>query len=254
MPARERIKDNGTSRGKKSEPTVAPGEAASESTRDRIVEATSRHLAELGPRELELRAVCKELDITPSLVNYYFEDPQELLWTAAIAEYRAHVAAQRQAFERAPDGKSAVEGWVLKTIEWRQEKPGVAAIIDYPMLALSGATSEEELSKEMSSISRENVTITGSAVYALMTGKTPRMLSTTRVAALIRLNGEFAYWISAVGFGGTGAGTWIAGRKPYSRVWRAFGFSPDRQIRATLREMTARLGSEDPPRLSGDDE
>lgn len=43
--------------------------------------------------------------------------------------------------------------------------------------------------------------------------------------------------------GGMGAAMWIAGRKPYGMLWRAFGFSPDRQIRSTLRELIARIAA-----------
>lgn len=222
-----------------------------EGTKEKLIQATARHLAEYGPRGTEVGAVCKELDLSPSLVNYYFGGPNPLIWQAAMESYSNHVEAQRQALERAPDGKLAVETWVLNTIEWKQQNPGIAAVVDYPMLALSREELSEadKLSKDLSGVSRENVAIAGSAVYSLMTGKPPRKLSSARVAALIKLNSEFAYWISAVGFGGFGAGAWIAGRKPYSAVWRALGFSPDKQIRSTLKELTANIAKAEAPDL-----
>jgi AcrR family transcriptional regulator len=233
-----------------------PKGPSDEGTKQKLIAATARHLAEYGPRGTEVGAVCKELDLSPSLVNYYFDGPDQLIWQAALHDYAEHIEMQRKALERAPDGKLAIETWVLNTIEWKQAKPGIAAVVDYPMLALSREDLDEAeaLSKELSSLSRENVTITGSAVYSLMTGKAPKKLSAARVAALIKLNSEFAYWISSVGFGGTGAAMWIAGRKPYSAVWRAFGFSPDKQIRSTLRELTARIAKADGESLAEDDE
>jgi AcrR family transcriptional regulator len=233
-----------------------PKGPSDEGTKQKLIAATARHLAEYGPRGTEVGAVCKELDLSPSLVNYYFGGPDPLIWQAAMASYSEHVEMQRQALERAPDGKLAVETWVLNTIEWKQQNPGIAAVVDYPMLALSREEMAEadRLAKELSAVSRENVAITGSAVYSLMTGKAPKKLSSARVAALIKLNSEFAYWISAVGFGAFGAGAWIAGRKPYSAVWRAFGFSPDKQIRSTLRELTARIARADGESLAEDDD
>ena len=150
----------------------------------------------------------------------------------------------KRRFDRARNGKEALEGWVLGTIEWTRANPGIAAVIDFPMLALSteDAKTTDAFVKEMSAPSRANVTTLGSAVYSLMTGKPPRRLSTARVAALIKLNTEYAFWISTVGFGGQGAAMWIAGRKPYNFVWKAFGFSPDRQIRSTLRGLVAQIG------------
>lgn len=219
--------------------------ADDQSTKERIIEATARHLAELGPRGVEVRAICLELDLSPSLVNYYFSSPSELIWQAALLGYEQHVEEMKRRFERAKDGREAVEGWVLGTIEWTREHPGIAAVIDFPMLALStedGKTTDAFV-KEMSAPSRANVTTLGSAIYSLMTGKPPRRLSTARVAALIKLNTEYAFWISTVGFGGQGAAMWVAGRKPYNFVWKAFGFSPDKQIRSTLRGLVAQISA-----------
>jgi len=221
--------------------TAAP--PSDPSTQDRIIDATSRHLAELGPRAVEVRAICLELDLSPSLVNYYFSSPGELIWRAALLGYERHVEDMKRRFERAKDGREAVEGWVLGTIEWTRANPGIAAVIDFPMLALSteDGKATDSFVKEMSAPSRANVTTLGSAIYSLMTGKPPRRLSTARVAALIKLNSEYAFWISTVGFGGQGAAMWVAGRKPYNFVWKAFGFSPDRQIRSTLRGLVAQI-------------
>lgn len=217
----------------------------SPSTRKRLIEATAAHLARYGPRAVEFRAVCQELDVSPSLVNYHFEAPSELIWEAALFGYRRHVNGQRHSLERAPDGKLAVENWVLNSIEWKRTEPGITAVIDYPMLALS--TEDEKTSnryvKDLSGPSRENVTTLGSAIYSLMTGKEPKRLSSARVAALITLNRQFAFWISAVGFGGLGAATWIAGRKPYRPIWKAFGFDADKQIKSTLGELVSGIAA-----------
>jgi AcrR family transcriptional regulator len=241
-----------------SEGTAAGGKVQT-STEERIIEATARHLAELGPRAVEVRAICLELDVSPSLVNYYFSSPGELIWRAALFGYEQHVKQMKRRFGRAKDGREAVEGWVLGTIDWTREHPGIAAVIDFPMLALStedGVTTDAFV-KQMSGPSRANVTTLGSAVYSLMTGKPPRRLSTARVAALIKLNTEYAFWISTVGFGGQGAAMWVAGRKPYNFVWKAFGFSPDKQIRSTLRGLVAQIsanGDAGLPEVDEDDE
>jgi hypothetical protein len=230
------------------EPRDEPGgkrSSDSSKTRAQLIETTSVHLGRYGPRAVEFRAVCLELGISPSLVNYHFEAPSELIWEAALFGYREHVKGQRHSFERAPDGKLAVENWVLNSIEWKRTAPGVTAVIDYPMLALSteDAKTSNRYVKDLSGPSRENVTTLGSGIYSLMTGKEPKRLSSARVAALITLNGQFAFWISAVGFGGLGAATWIAGRKPYRPVWKAFGFDADKQIKSTLGELVAGIAA-----------
>lgn len=213
------------------------------STREQLIATTARHLAVSGPRGVEFRAVCQEIGVSPSLVNYHFENPAELIYHAALYGYRAHVLKQRDELEKSKTGAKAVERWVLTTIEWKRESTGLAAVIDYPMLAL-GAKDEstpDDFLKSLSALSRENVTTLGSGVYALLTKRPARRISTARVAALIKLNREFAFWISTVGFGGQGAGMWIAGRKPYGRLWKAFGFDPDSQIQSSLRELTAKM-------------
>lgn len=212
-------------------------------TRERLIATTADHLAVSGPRGVELRAVCQELGVSPSLVNYHFANPAELIYDAALYGYRSHVLAQREALERAKTGRKAVEQWVLTTIAWKRDRTGLAAVIDYPMLALGakGETTPDDFVKSLTALSRENVTTLGSGVYALLTDKPVRRISTARVAALIKLNREFAFWISTVGFGGQGAGMWIAGRKPYGRLWKAFGFDPDSQIRSSINELTAKM-------------
>lgn len=217
-------------------------------TRERLIEQTAQHLARLGPRAVELRAVCIELGISPSLVNYHFQSSGELLWLAAVHSYSLHVESQRKAVANAPDGAAALERWMRGTIEWKKAESGVAAVIDYPMLAFSEdeAAELEELSKQISDLSRTNVAILGSAVLATMTGKPVRMLSSQRTALLIKSNQDFAFWISTCGFGGQGAATWIAGRRPYSALWKLFGFNPDRQIKTTISMIVARVGGVSP--------
>jgi AcrR family transcriptional regulator len=224
--------------------TSQRGEGA-ESTRDRLIEATRDHLARLGPRSVELRAICVELGISPSLVNYHFQSTGELLWLAAISGYAEHVDRQRDAVSRAPDGRAAVERWLRGTIAFKRDETGIAAVIDYPQLAFVGddMIDPADYSKQLGELSRANVAILGSAVLAAMTGRPVRMLSSQRVALLIKTNKDFAFWISTVGFGGQGSATWIAGRKPYGAMWRLFGFSPDRQITTTINELVTRLGT-----------
>lgn len=222
----------------------APGGKRAEGTRERLIEATSEHLARLGPRSVELRAICVELGISPSLVNYHFESTGELLWLAAVQGYARHVEGQRRAVASAPDGAAAVERWLRGTIEFKRTQTGIAAVIDYPQLALTGddAIDPDDYAKQISDISRANVTILGSAVLAAMTGRPVKMLSAQRVALLIKTNRDFAFWISTVGFGGQGSATWIAGRKPYGALWKVFGFSPERQITSTIDGLVSRLG------------
>ena len=59
---------------------------------------------------------------------------------------------------------------VLGTIEWKRSSPGLAAVIDYPMLALGGRdeTIPDAFLKDLTALSRENVTTLGSGVYALL--------------------------------------------------------------------------------------
>jgi hypothetical protein len=217
-------------------------EGSTDSTRERLIEATAQHLATKGPRGVEMRAMCLELGISPSLVNYHFASTGELLWLAALHAYDSHVSAQYTSIKNAKSGAEALENWLRASLAWKQESTGVAAVIDYPMLAFTTETSTDiaEWSKLITDLSRRNVATLGSAVFAVMTGRKVAMLSTQRVALLIKLNREFAFWVTVVGFGGQGAATWIAGRRPSGTIWRIFGFSPTRQIDVTIAELIDR--------------
>lgn len=210
-------------------------------TRERLIIAAGQHLAVRGPRAVELRAICVELGISPSLVNYHFQSPEQLLWLAAVRAYAQHVQAQEALVAEAPSGEAAVAAWVNGTVNWMRDNPGIASIIDFPQQALADLDDVDEFVKELSHLSRSNVAALGSAILATVKRRPVRMMSAQRVALLIKTNSEFAYWISIVGFASQGAGMWIAGRRPYSPLWRAFGFSPDKQIRATVQELIARM-------------
>ena len=217
--------------------------SAEAGTKERIVVTTAQHLARLGPRTLELRAVCAEIDVSPSLVNYYFSSTEDLIWQAAVYAYGEHVNGQAAALHDATDGRQAVEGWIRRTIEWTRANPGVAALIDFPMLALEGenGTDPEDLTRDLADLSRRNVATLASGIYAMLTRRPVRALGVTRVGLLIKLNSTFAYWTSIVGFGTLGASMWIAGRRPHSFLWRAFGFSPEAQIDDVVRDLLVRL-------------
>ena len=224
--------------------SLGANEGNTDSTRERLIEATARHLAAKGPRGVELRAICLELGISASLVNYHFASSGELLWLAAIHAYEAHVSAQYASVKGASSGADALERWIRSTLAWKQESTGVAAVIDYPMLAFTTESSQDiaEWSKLITDLSRRNVATLGSAVFALMTGRKVAMLSTQRVALLIKMNRDFAFWVTTAGFGGQGAATWIAGRRPSGTIWRIFGFSPTQQINVTISELIERAG------------
>ena len=219
----------------------AASSPAAGGTRDRLIEAAGRHLAVRGPRAVELRAICVELGISPSLVNYHFESPEQLLWLAAVRAYDAHVQEQAASVAQAKDGAAALEAWVEGTMTWMRDNPGIASVIDFPAQALADIPQAEEYAKDLSQLSRTNVAALGSAVLATIKGGPVRMLSAQRVALLIKTNSEFAYWISVAGFSAQGAGMWIAGRRPFSPLWKVFGFSPDKPIRTTTRELVARM-------------
>lgn len=211
-------------------------------TRDRIIETASRHLATGGPRGVELRAVCGELGISPSLVNYYFSSPGEVLWEAAVFGYAQYVERQESDMRRAADGEAALRKWVKNALAWTKENPGIAAVVDFPMVALTdGEGDPQRFAEALSPHSRKNVALLGSAIYALLTGREMRLLSSARVAAMIKLDSEYAYWTSTIGFTTLGAAMWIAGRKPYGLVWRVFGFDPDSQVNASIDEAVKRM-------------
>ncbi len=215
-------------------------------TKERIIATTAQHLARLGPRALELRAVCTEVDVSPSLVNYYFRSTEDLIWQAALHSYGEHVAAQAESLLGAADGRQAVEAWVRRTIEWTREHPGTAALIDFPMLALEGqqGASPQDLTRDLADLSRRNVATLASAIYAQLTGRSVRPLSVTKVGLLIKMNASFAYWTSMIGFASLGAAMWVAGRRPHSFLWRAFGFDPDSQIDDVVDEVLTRLDAD----------
>lgn len=79
-------------------------------SRDEILSATRRVLAEVGAPKLTLELVARELGITKQALYHYYPSKHALLFEIVYAELAAVAEAVHAACEAAPDGASAVEG------------------------------------------------------------------------------------------------------------------------------------------------
>jgi AcrR family transcriptional regulator len=67
---------------------------ASLSTRDQILREAANHFADRGFHASSLREICRDADVNPSLLHYYFESRTEL-FLEVVSSYRERLCVER---------------------------------------------------------------------------------------------------------------------------------------------------------------
>jgi len=65
-----------------------------QSTRDRILIEAAKHFADRGFHASSLREICRDADVNPSLLHYYFESKNEL-FLEVVSSYRERLSVER---------------------------------------------------------------------------------------------------------------------------------------------------------------
>ena len=104
-------------------------------TYQEIIEVAEKHLGTLGLTDFQVAPICKELGISPSVVNYHFKGRDELIARAAYSSYKKYVTQSWElAKSFAPDSEKALSAWIKNQVDWASANPGVAACINFPTL------------------------------------------------------------------------------------------------------------------------
>lgn len=215
------------------------------STQRQILTEAAHTLGVSGIGGLDAKSIAARLGISPSLINHYYRSIEELAFDAALFSYSALVAEIRDLAERERDPEKVARMWVERMLEWLKGSPGVGVILEFPRQVMRAGGKQPEnpegmlaqFTREMSTVSAQNVAVMASAVRAMQTGRDMEILSPVKVAGLIKIDPAFAAYTSLMGFATIGAGLWIAGRRPGERglpFWRQLGFNPTQQTKHTI--------------------
>lgn len=180
-------------------------------TYQEIIEVAEKHLGSLGLTDFQVAPICKELGISPSVVNYHFKTRDELIARAAYSSYSKYVTQSWElAKSFAPNSEKALSAWIKNQVDWASSNPGVAACINFPTLTgpLSNLMKEDLGAKfsETGSISLINL---ATLVRNIRDG----VWSETKIEPReVFSNHSMMIAIAKFGWMILGLSTWVAGR------------------------------------------
>lgn len=204
-------------------------------------------LGTLGTTGLELKNIATKLEVSPSLINHYYQTSEELIFDTVIYSYSRHIKTIQNNNRYESDPEKVTRSWIKETLDWTTNYPGIGVILEFPRQVLrSGskkASNPEEMLRHFIKIISEhglrNIAFMASAVRAMQKGKEFKVLPPVKIAALIASDAKFAMCASMLGFATLGGGLWIAGRRPADKknpIWMKVGFNPSKQIQNSIDE------------------
>lgn len=210
-----------------------------------ILKLSETLLGTLGISGLELKQIANNLKVSPSLINHYYRNSEELIFDTVLYSYQKLVSKIYTKYESNTNSESVVRGWIQEMLDWEIELPGIGVLLEFPRQAIRSSGESVEtfermlgaFQSEIGKIGAKNVTFMASAVRALQKNEKFSLLSTTKIVTLIATEKKFAMYTSMLGFATIGGGLWIAGRKPASRkdsIWMKLGFDPKKQTTTTI--------------------
>lgn len=113
--------------------------------RNLIVETALAHMGRLGPAHVHPKEICEELGLSKALVNYHFGGRDALIAEAMMVGYERYVDELWFAAESA--GVDPVErliAWVDRLADWTVAHPGLAAALNFPVVAAGAPTGIDE--------------------------------------------------------------------------------------------------------------
>lgn len=107
------------------------------SSRQLLLDAIVLELSRIGPGGVDAAAVCRNLGLSPSLVNHYFGSRAKLLIEAAVVAYERYVDLQIAAIEGAGEsGEEQLRAWIDAQVSWTVLNLGAAIVMDFPRMHL----------------------------------------------------------------------------------------------------------------------
>ena len=180
-------------------------------TYQEIIEVAEKHLGTLGLTDFQVAPICKELGISPSVVNYHFKGRDELIARAAFSSYEKYVTKSWElAKSFAPNSEKALAAWIKNQVDWASSNPGVAACINFPTLTGPLSTlMKKDLGDSFSNVGSISLVNLATLVRNIRDGHwTDKKIEPKEVFA----NHAMMVAIAKFGWMTLGLSTWVAGR------------------------------------------
>lgn len=180
-------------------------------TAQEIIEVAEKFLGKFGLTDFQVAPICKELNISPSIVNYHFNGRDELIAQTAFSAYDKYVKnSWTVASSFAPDCEKAFSAWIHNQVKWASENPGIASCINFP--TISGPLSQimiKNLGQEFANTGSISLLNLASLVRNIRDQKwSNEIISPEEVIG----NNELMLAVAKFGWTTLGISTWVAGR------------------------------------------
>lgn len=192
-----------------------------------ILDAVAKVLAVNGPGAVMVGDICKELGISPSLVNYHFGSRERLLAEAVVREHETLVAEMnRITFATTSSPEEQLRARIMHRVVWTTQHPGIDSMVNYShIIDPVGVVLQGELAERVAACTIADMAGLHTSIYGMYLDRAldnfPAELGYDDVFELVDLT---AYLALAC----LGLATWMTGHHPASR---ALGFEhPDTML------------------------
>jgi AcrR family transcriptional regulator len=178
-------------------------------SRRELLTATQTALAQHGANGVQLKQLCSELGLAPSLVNYHFGSADQLLAEAVVESYEKYVAQNAQSVEAAgSEPEARLRAWIMSQFEWTRTHPGIAAILNFGLSSPSvGNAITGAFAERLSVASAANLSLAACLVRDLRAGA----LSQEPIDRVDSADTELTELTTLMMWTTLGVSTWAAG-------------------------------------------
>jgi AcrR family transcriptional regulator len=192
-----------------------------------ILDAVTKVLAVKGPGAVMVGEICKELGISPSLVNYHFGSRERLLAEAVVREHEKLVAEMNDiTASTLSSPEEQLRARIMHRVAWTTQHPGIDSMVNYShIIDPVGEILQGELAERVTACTISDMAGLHTSIYGMFVGQAldrqPAELGYEDVFELVDITAYLA-------LGCLGLATWMSGHHPASR---ALGFEhPDTML------------------------
>ena len=183
---------------------------------DAILDAVGGVLATQGPGAVMVGEICKDLGISPSLVNYHFGSREGLLAMAVVHEFESLVAEMnRITYTTTTSAEDQLRARIEYRLAWTASHPGIDSMINYShIIDPVGEVLQGELDTRIGQCTISDMVGLHTPIYGMYVGEVlDRPVNSDesdRYPELFEITGYVA--LSALG-----VATWATGHHPANR-------------------------------------
>lgn len=183
--------------------------ARARDSRRELLTATQSALAQHGANGIQLKQLCSDLGLAPSLVNYHFGSADQLMAEAVVESYEQYVAQNAAAVESAgTDPEARLRAWMSSQFEWTRAHPGIAAILNFGLSSPTvGNAITGKLVDRLATTSTANLSLAAQLVRDVRAG----VLSHDSIDTVAAADEELTELTTLMMWTTLGVSTWAAG-------------------------------------------